>query len=184
MTLPDIQKIKAATLYILNKCESMDYFHLFKILYFANREHLATYGRPLINDNFCALENGPIPSFLYDAVKMAIGKKPKRPDFSLLYDSISSASADYDYQIRANEAADMDELSLSDIICIDKSIDENISIPFRVLSRKSHDIAWQTAWNNKQSSPMDMMLIARAGGASDGTLAYIRENVEFNNAMQ
>ena len=38
---------------------------------FAERQHYATYGKHLVKDTFCALERGPVPSFLYDAVKVA-----------------------------------------------------------------------------------------------------------------
>ena len=73
MTIDDILKLKAAALYVVNKCQAIDYFHLFKILYFADREHYAVYGRRIINDTFCALQNGPVPSFLYDAIKVLYG---------------------------------------------------------------------------------------------------------------
>ena len=39
----DVDKLKAVTLYILKKCGATDYIHLFKILYFAEREHYADY---------------------------------------------------------------------------------------------------------------------------------------------
>ena len=71
MTTDDMLKLKAVTLYILKQCGELDFIHLFKILYFAERQHYATYGKHLVKDTFCALERGPVPSFLYDAVKVA-----------------------------------------------------------------------------------------------------------------
>lgn len=64
MSEDEILKLKAAVLYIIKQCGTIDYFHLFKILYFADREHYAVYGRRLVNDTFCALKNGPVPSFV------------------------------------------------------------------------------------------------------------------------
>ena len=69
LTENEVLKLKATALYVLNKCGKLDYFHLFKIIYFADKEHYAKYGRRIIHDTFCALENGPVPSLLYDAVK-------------------------------------------------------------------------------------------------------------------
>ena len=70
----------------------------------------------------------------------------------------------------------MDELSLSDIKVLDKSIEENLQLSIDVLSEKSHDLAWREAWNKSQNSPMKPILMAQAGGASDATLEYILEN--------
>ena len=47
MTNDDIAKLKAAALYVLNKCGETDFIHLFKILYFAERSHYAKYGKHL-----------------------------------------------------------------------------------------------------------------------------------------
>ena len=41
MTTDDMLKLKAVTLYILKQCGELDFIHLFKILYFAERQHYA-----------------------------------------------------------------------------------------------------------------------------------------------
>ncbi len=33
-------KLKAVVLYVINKCDEIDYFHLFKILYFCGQSSL------------------------------------------------------------------------------------------------------------------------------------------------
>ena len=45
MTTDDMLKLKAVTLYILKQCGELDFIQLFKILYFAERQHYATYGK-------------------------------------------------------------------------------------------------------------------------------------------
>ncbi|HCC85711.1 MAG TPA: hypothetical protein DEQ06_03790, partial [Porphyromonadaceae bacterium] len=80
MKQDEILKLKSAFLYILNKQRYIDQFHAFKILYFADREHLAKYGRRIIHDTFYAMENGPVPSNLYDTVKFKNGHLEK-PQF-------------------------------------------------------------------------------------------------------
>ena len=91
MNHDDVLKLKAAVLYVVNKCGEIGYMHLFKILYFANREHYAKYGRSIINDTFCALPKGPVPSFLYDAVKPNVSKSG---DLKIIFDSLSEKSHD------------------------------------------------------------------------------------------
>ena len=183
MTIDDILKLKAVALYVVNKCQAIDYFHLFKILYFADREHYAVYGRRIINDTFCALQNGPVPSFLYDAIKVLYGSSSNE-ELLMISKALTTPDTDYKYYITATEAPDMDELSASDIEMLDKSISENQALPFNTLSRKSHDIAWQEAWNRQHNSSIDPKLMARAAGASEATLEYIRENEFFDQLVE
>lgn len=176
MKREDILKLKAVTLYILKKCGGeTDYVHLFKILYFAEREHMASYGTHLIRDVFCALPKGPVPSFLYDAVKVASGRHLADEDLLLIANALTPGDGEGDFWIRATEDPDMDELSKADISILDKSINDYLPIDYRELSMKSHDSAWLEAWNKRQAEPMDEFLIAKAGGASDGFVAYMKE---------
>ena len=71
-TSDQISKIKATLLYILNHFpQGVDYIKLFKILYFAQQDHLVKYARPIVEDSFCALKHGPVPSFTYKALQYA-----------------------------------------------------------------------------------------------------------------
>ncbi len=177
MVIHDLLKLKAATLYILKQCGELDFIHLFKILYFAERQHYAIYGKHLVKDTFCALERGPVPSFLYNAVKVAIHAE-HAAEGSLLHQlsqALKPGEADCYYFIQAAEEPDMDELSRADVDSLDVSIRENLSKDSLQLSRDSHDIAWQAAWDAKKNSSMDPLLIAQAGGALPEFIGYLRE---------
>lgn len=177
MVIGDLLKLKAVTLYILKQCGELDFIHLFKILYFAERQHYAVYGKHLVKDTFCALSHGPVPSFLYDAAKIAVHSKQETEDTLLcqLAQALKPGEADCLYFIQAAEEPDMDELSKADIACLDASIKENLSKDSQQLSRDSHDVAWQTAWNTRNNSPMDPFLIAQAGGARPEFIDYLKE---------
>ena len=69
MTNFDKQKLTEIVLYILNKTKGLDYYHVFKVIYFANISYLAKYGFPMVSDEFCALPDGPVPSVLYNCIK-------------------------------------------------------------------------------------------------------------------
>lgn len=183
LTIDEILKLKATALYVINKCQDVDLLHLFKILYFADKEHYAVYGRRIINDTFCALQNGPVPSFLYDAIKVHQGGRCT-DELRIISDSIFLPSKEFDYYVSSKEQPDMDELSASDIEMLDKSISENKDVPFGELSKRSHDIAWRDAWEKQQNSPIDPLLMARAAGASDATIDYIRENEFFDQLVE
>lgn len=178
LTYDELLKLKAVVLYIVNKCEAIDYFHIFKIIYFADRDHYAKYGQRIINDTFCALKNGPVPSTLFDAIKIVVGQRNRAENSTLniISDSLFSSDDTYSYILSAKETPDMDELSRSDIEYLDKAIVENLNIPFGVLSDKSHDEAWKEAWKNNQSSPINDISMAKAGGANSAMIEYIEEN--------
>ena len=44
------EKSLQAVLYIANRVERKDFHKIFKVLYFADREHLIKYGRPITGD--------------------------------------------------------------------------------------------------------------------------------------
>ncbi len=69
MTSHDRKKLTELVLFILDKTGGVDFYHAFKILYFAEMKHLAKWGSGFVPDEFCALKYGPVPTQLYDAVK-------------------------------------------------------------------------------------------------------------------
>lgn len=183
LTKDDMLKLKAAVLYIINKCDELDYYHLFKILYFADKEHYAKYGRRIIKDTFCALPKGPVPSILFDAIKVTCHQNDASPHSPLriIADSLEASDPTCYFILSAKEKADMDELSSSDILLLDKSIEENKNLSVPQLTLKSHDEAWQKAWDTKNNSEMEPILMAKSGGASQAMIDYIKDNEEIDS---
>ena len=71
----DIMILKAALLYIIQKSEERrhDVYDIVKTAFFAQQIHLSKSGSPLFNDEICALPFGPVPSSMYNILKMARG---------------------------------------------------------------------------------------------------------------
>lgn len=44
-------------------------YYVCKIFYFADKEHLMDWGRPISGDKFVAMQHGPVPSYIYDLIK-------------------------------------------------------------------------------------------------------------------
>ena len=65
MSAYEQQKLIEVVLYILYKTSGIDFYHLFKIMYFAERDHLATWGDRITADEFYAIKYGPVPIQLY-----------------------------------------------------------------------------------------------------------------------
>lgn len=167
----DKEKSAAALLYIIQKLGgSWDMYSLFKILYFAESKHLAEYGRPITGDTMKAMKHGPVPSYSYDSVKPA---------------HIDNANfINEDDIVSAKHEPNLDLLSESDIEILEESIAENSSLSFGQLKNKSHDAAYDAAIKNYGlNSTMSFIEIAKAFGADENMIQYIKTNCENLNAF-
>lgn len=150
--------------YIANRFQNrtVDFHKLSKVFYFAEQKHLVKYGSKLIDDEFIAMENGPVPSAIYDLLK---GLK-YNPEF--YPDDIKKAfEFKSRYLITSLIEPDMDWLSESEVTCINEAIEEISHLSFTQLSAKSHDLAW------KSDTYMKTDKIAKAGGATEEMITYI-----------
>ena len=172
----DIETAKAAMLYISGKFGKIDLMRLFKILYFAEQDHLKKWGRLIVNDKYIAMKFGPVPSILYDLFKGIRGDGFLNDKYSVFYQAFN---VDEDI-VSPLEDPDMDCLSVADVNSIDRSIEENKDLSFDILSEKSHDAAWHNANRN---NVIDFMDIARASGASMQMIDCIYERREVSKAL-
>ncbi|RYX84275.1 DUF4065 domain-containing protein [bacterium] len=160
----DKDKAKAALLYVCANVSNIDKLKLYKILYFAEQKHLIEFGRPITGDAFIKMKYGPVPSFVKDKIE------------NKLLENDGSVNTDKNFVI-ANEYPDLDELSESDIKCLDDSIAENKDKSFGKLSFDSHKLAWNNAKDSCRLSSLD---IALEGNAETGMLKYISSLIEDN----
>lgn len=188
-TTDQILKIRATVLYVLNAFpEGVDYIKLFKILYFAQRQHLVEYGRTIFDDTFQARQFGPVSGFIRKGLKLKELSKKLSPDFELFGAGID-VEINSKYQIiKSGQRADLDELALSEIRCLDRFITEFKDMESNEISAISHeDSAWINAFERSKKDPqmrsMTILEIAEAGGATPNTLAYIKENLELDQYL-
>ena len=181
MTKFDKETLIEIVLYILNKTQGADIYHVLKIIYFANQKHLVKWGAPMIPDDFRAYEYGPVPEQLYKAMHNTAKYGTELPQ---LFDNVARyAAEDARSIILPTRPAQMDYLSRATVECLDQSIDENIGLTFPELLKKSHDGAWQKAWERKTAigdDKMDAVSIAEAAGANHAMLDFIREQLEVD----
>ena len=186
----DIDRIKAAVLYVLSEVGETDYHKLFKILYFADQQHLVRFGRSITGDQYNAIQYGPVPTETYDLFRHLA-----TPDsFVLPTEEVANLFSSFTFRKMANgtarpipmvssdEAPNLDELSASDIECLSKSIAENKHLSFHDLTEKSHDDAWEQAYRGASQSyeaTIEPVSIAQAGGASEEMVQYITETLAF-----
>jgi uncharacterized phage-associated protein len=178
-TAEEIKKIEAVVLYILEHFKSgLDYIKLFKIMYFAQKDFLVTYGKVLCPDTFKARKYGPVPAFS-DKVIKTVETQEKLQGPQCLKDFTKAIKIDNQIVFSIGKC-DLDYLSNKEIQCLDKWINYCSSKDSKKeLSPESHDEAYLAAWNDFQDDPqkgeMTLIEIARAGGASKKMVDYIRE---------
>lgn len=178
MTNFDKQKLTEILLYILNKTKGLDYYHVFKVIYFANISYLAKYGFPMVSDEFCALPDGPVPSVLYKGDPQCDKELQ-----AMINSSISKGTDDAYYMLEANRQPDVEYLSKADIEALDKSICENVNLPYGELRAKSHGEEWKRAYAQQGRKVMDIIGMAKDGMASDDMIEYIKDSLLVEAAL-
>lgn len=139
---------------------------VFKILYFAEQKHLAKYGRSIVGDDYIAMRAGPVPSKIYDMVKIVRGESLVEDILELKEHFRVSG-----YRLYPIKEPEMSEFSESDLECIKESLTENQGLSWAQLTQKSHDSAYLKSDKNDRISYLE---IAKAAGADDTMLAYMR----------
>ena len=174
----DKEKSASVLLYITQNLETADFLRVFKVLYFAEQKHLARFGRPIVGDNYLAMKHGPVPSSIYfelnnvgDSIDRIFKKQIYFSDFFEVKRKVIK-------NLSAKIEPNLDYISESELTCLNESLEENKHLSFKQLSDKSHDMAWKKANENDE---MDILEIAKSGGASDDMLTYISIMAENQN---
>lgn len=136
----DQDKAIEVMVYFAKKAPIPDIYHLAKVCYFADLLHLERYGRPICGDKYIKMDNGPVPSAIYDLFKSVRNFDHRE---------LVKAFAVSNNNLIANRMADLDNLSPSDIECLDESIAAHGNKSFDELKTESHDNAWESAQDNR-----------------------------------
>lgn len=130
-----IAKMRAVLLYIMQSFpHGVEFIKLFKILYFAQQDHLLKYGKVLIEDSFKALKHGPVPTYIYKALQIA-----ERMQLEGNFDEFLINIKVHDKKVYTSATPDMDYISGSNRRCLDDAIAQYKDITSDML----HDSAWE-----------------------------------------
>lgn len=147
----DKTKTLNALLYVANRVQRRDFHKIFKVIYFADRQHLADWGRPITGDTYIAMEAGPVPSRLYDMLKIVRGDS-YMPDIDGLGRYFQVENWMYVHPLMD---ADLNKLSVNEQRALSDAIDKYASLSYDEIKEKSHDVAWRStardfsiSWDN------------------------------------
>ncbi len=176
MTTPifEIEKSIHAALYVANRVKRKDFHKIFKVIYFADREHISNYGKPITGDLYIAMGDGPVPSSLYDIFKVVRGDS--------YYSKRESAKFSHYFKVKnwsflePQIEADLSFLSESNVEELDKSIELYGNLSWDEIREKSHDYAWR---NTAKDHIIPLESIMLENGESDEYIQYITNNIEL-----
>lgn len=156
-----------------------DMHKLCKILYFADQRHLSQYGRSITGDTYIAMQYGPVPSCVDDILKALRGDSffSSSREIEPLKESMAFENR---FIIRALKAPDMDELSGSDVKCLDYAIGICKDKNFAELTGYSHGLAWN---NTPKDRAMSVKDILREAGDEEAYVDYIADNLKLQAAF-
>lgn len=135
------RKAIEAIVYIASRTPAPGFHKVSKIFYFADKLHLERYGSMFSGDTYIAMDNGPVPSRIYDFMKFAAGRSvPAVNAIPAVREAISVDG----YTLKAKRQPDADYFSESELECINEIIASHGRKSFGQLTDESHDAAWHS----------------------------------------
>ena len=164
----DKVKTLNALLFVANRVQRKDFHKIFKIIYFADRQYLADWGRPITGDTYIAMEAGPVPSRLYDMLKIVRGDS-YMPDIEGLGKYFQVENWMY---VKPLQNADFDELSANEREILQEAIDKYAGLSYDEIKEKSHDVAWRST---ARDFAIEWDDIAREAGLDETEVACLQD---------
>ena len=135
------EKALEALVWLANAKPGITAFYVFKVLFYAEKDHLNRFGRPIVADTFIAMPNGPVPSAVYDVLK---GEFAYLGIAELVPQALDTAG--YAHPLKPLRSPDLSKLSKSDVECLQRALDRYAHLPFGRLSEQTHrEPAWAEA---------------------------------------
>ncbi|MEX1828850.1 Panacea domain-containing protein [Luteibacter sp. CQ10] len=166
-----VEKAVAALAYLFRNSEA-DLYAAMKMMYLADRAHLERFGRFIAGDAYVAMENGPAPDGAYRMLKAVRGDEPRatgaeaaKAAFQFLGSNKFTVARDPDY----------DELSRSDVECLDEAIATYKATGWAGLRRAAHDKAWEEVWADRATQADYMPVETIAAMLGQDVLEHVRD---------
>lgn len=173
----NFNKAMNAVLYIVKHLKRADFHKVFKILYFSDRDMLSQAGMMITGDTYIAMNDGPVPSNIYDIFKSVRGDG--------FFNNQSELTAwigveNWDL-VTAKKEPDMRCLSKMDIQIIDETLQKYGELSWDEIREKSHDYAWRNTTLNR---PIDVKNMLVETGESDSYIQYVQEEMELETLVK
>lgn len=144
----DVDKLLEAIVFVASEVREPTLHKISKMFWYADKLHLERYGFVLSADTYHALADGPVPSLIYDILKVAKGIKQFVPgvDTESVREALS-VQAD-GRTVQSCRAPNTDYLSETELECLSDAIAAHGHKSFGTLSNETHDAAWSSVPRN------------------------------------
>lgn len=171
----DVSKAVAAIGYLVEKTGATMY-SLMKMMYLADKMHLERYGRFIAGDNYVAMKQGPVPSCTYNMIKHVRGENCGR-GFDLAAQYLAYGE-NFAVSLKRKPEYE-DELSASDIECLEEIANIYNKVGHWAVRDMSHDDAWKSVWSRwtfSKSVPIGVEAIAAQFEGKDPLISHLRDS--------
>ena len=134
------KKALQATEWMLSKHQSLDLHAILKACYFADKEHLNRYGRPIFGASYRAMPYGPVPAEIYELLK---GEPLRIQEAGV--EHLPWRLEGYWVRRRSNREPELSALSTSDRECLDRALASSVAMTFNERTAATHGPDWQKA---------------------------------------
>ena len=186
MRIDNILTIKAVLLYILqnSNAKRRDVYSIIKTAYYAQQIHFVKWALPIYKDQIVALPFGPVPSTIYDILKVSSGDTVVESFYKGIPINLAAEAIGFEYEpFIAKEDADMNFLSVSEIECLNEAIAKVASMNFAEIKNGTHSQEWKRAFS-ASCHIMDNIAIAKEGGADDTIICYLRDRLDLDKVFK
>lgn len=166
--IPSASKALEIALWFATERPGFDVYHVVKGSFFADKFHIARYGRPLAGDEYRAAWFGPLPQVVYGLLRnqpievLAVGGNGPLP-----------LRVDEQHRVYAGRAPNLRRLSESDIEALRYGLREVDGKSFDELLASTHD---DPAYIKAVSGMMDYRdFIPADAGSRDEKISFIEE---------
>lgn len=167
----DREKALELILHIASRLPRPTLHSISKTLYLADKQHLQDFGRFMCGDQYIAMEYGPVPSAVYDMMKVPDGRRSIDVDWDVLIKEAFETTQGRN--IRPLRAANIELLSESELQCIEHIIASFGNKSFGQLTDITHDEAWQQTSENQ---PIPLEAIAATLPNAGEIIDYLRSH--------
>lgn len=143
----DYKKCVEAIQFLALNRPGITQYYVGKVMFFADKEHILDWGRPICGDRYVAMEHGPVPSMAYDIIKSDAGEPDEVEDyFRAKIRTEPEGNKRHLYSAEDNPCFRC--LSESDKEYLEESLSRYGSLSFTAIKRLSHeDPAYAEAWS-------------------------------------
>lgn len=115
--------VQALAFFVCRGVNDLDTMKAAKLLYFADRQHLLTYGRPILGDDYYCMKNGPVPTNALSQIQDALSPHPTGDHDALFDEYLAVDRTNQHARFTLRKEPDLDVFSISDLEVLTNVLD-------------------------------------------------------------